>query len=258
MLTTSLEHYMKYEPIQKLAKQGFLSSPTSMGMTCSNHTAYQDTLLPHVENSRSEAASARRKPRMEATETQANTMEVQIIKSLWIALQVAERQTEKRGLQFGQAMYEYREKYSAQGRRTDLVSKSEESETRLETFEALCDRLSIPRATAYRWIAKYEESIGTRLPKPNPDNRSSETTSYDVKAESEPIAQPTTITVVTREEQDKDSLGYLVKRLTSLSLTLQQLVDDKVKDKPRWSKYHGEYAELVSIGKKVAGLVELL
>jgi len=36
---------MEYEPIKKLAEQGFLFSPTRMGMTRSNRTAWQDTLL---------------------------------------------------------------------------------------------------------------------------------------------------------------------------------------------------------------------
>jgi hypothetical protein len=61
---------------------------------------------------------------MEATETQTDTIEEQIIKSLWTALQVAEGQIKKRGLQFGQAMYEYREKYSTGGRPAKTVSGS--------------------------------------------------------------------------------------------------------------------------------------
>jgi hypothetical protein len=36
---------MDYEPIKKLAEQGFLFSPTRMGMNRSNCTAWQDTLL---------------------------------------------------------------------------------------------------------------------------------------------------------------------------------------------------------------------
>lgn len=55
-------------------------------------------------------------------------------------------------------MYEYRENHSAQGRRTDLVTDV----TKSETFEEFCDRLGIVRMTAHRWIAKYEESIGSR------------------------------------------------------------------------------------------------
>jgi hypothetical protein len=96
---------------------------------------------------------------MKVTETQTDTIEEQKIKSLWTALQVAEGQLEKCGLPFGQAMYEYREKHSAQGRRTDLVT----SVTKSETFEEFCNRLGIVSRRAYRWIAKYEISVGTRL-----------------------------------------------------------------------------------------------
>jgi hypothetical protein len=212
------------------------------------------------------------------TETHNETIEEQNIMLLWKVLQVAEGQREKRGLQFGKAMYEYREKHSAQGRRTDLVTRV----TKSETFEEFCDRLGIVRMTAYRWIAKYEESIGTRLPKPNPDNRPSETTSCGVKVEAESTAQansrnvssdedpssaeddfpplsepeptpPTQTPVVSYEERDREELRCYVKRLNSISIALQQVVDGKAK----WSKY-AEYAEVVSAGKKFAGLVNLM
>lgn len=219
---------------------------------------------------------------MEATETQNDTIEEQQIKSLWTALQVAEGQREKRGLQFGQAVCEYRKKHAAPGRRTDLNLVL--NETRSETFEEFCDRLGIVRSTAYRWIAKYEESIGTRLPKPDPDNRPSETTSYEIKVEAEPTAQTTSRDVspdedfssaeddlppeseaepdppartlnpvVSTEEKDREQLCFLDKRLNSLSEALQQVVDGKAK----WSKY-AEYADVVSHGKKIAGLVNSL
>jgi hypothetical protein len=180
-------------------------------------------------------------------------------------------------------MYEYREKHSGQGCRTDLVS----SETRLETFEEFCDRVNIPRATAYRWIAKYEESIGTRLPKPTPDNCPNKTTSYEVKVEAEPTAQAssrnvspsedsssmeddllpesepeptppasTPPPVVTTEKKDLEQLGSLAHRLDSISLALKQVVDAIAK----WSKYaeyteYTEYADVVSAGEKIADFV---
>lgn len=59
--------------------------------------------------------------------------------------------------------------------------------------------------------------------------------------------------VVTREEKNREQLRYFVKRLNSISETLQQVVDAKAK----WSKYD-EYAEVVSLGEKLAGLVKLL
>jgi hypothetical protein len=56
--------------------------------------------------------------------------------------------------------------------------------------------------------------------------------------------------VVTREEKDREQLRYFVKRLKSIRETLQQVVDAKAK----WSKYD-EYAEVVTLGKKIAVLV---
>jgi transposase-like protein len=210
------------------------------------------------------------------TEIQTSTIsaEEQKVKSLWTALQVAEGQTEKRGLQFGEAVYKLREKYKIQGTRNDLSPDGE----KLEGYLSVLNKLGIPEETARRWRIRYEESIGTRLPKPNPNNRPSETASYKVEAEVEPTAQATSrdvspdedssaefdppllesettpsAPVVSYEERDREELRYLVKRLNSISIALQQVVDGKAK----WSKY-GEYAEVVSAGKKVAGLVELL
>ena len=171
--------------------------------------------------------------------------EEQNIKSMWTALQVAEGQIEKRGLKFGEAMYEYREKHSAQGRRTDLVTPV----TKSETFEEFCDRLGIVRMTAYRWVARYEES---NLPKPD----SSEIPIAEPESEPEPTppaAPAPTTPVVSREEQDRKQLRCLVKRLSSISKALQQVVDDA-----KWSQYEEEYDEVVSSGKKIAVLVELL
>ena len=65
------------------------------------------------------------------------------------------------------------------------------------------------------------------------------------------------VPVVTTTQIDRTHLCSLVKRLNSVSQALQQLVDDKAKTKLRWSKY-AEYAEVVSAGEKIAGLVNLL
>ena len=50
--------------------------------------------------------------------------EEQNIKSMWTALQVAEGQIEKRGVQFGEAAYKLREKY----KRPDGLRVSSETE----------------------------------------------------------------------------------------------------------------------------------
>ena len=84
------------------------------------------------------------------------------INSLWKALQAAEEQRGKRGLAFGQAMYEYR-------KTSEVVSGG-------TTFRSTLEKLAIPHATAYRWIVRYEESIGVR--------------SAPVPSVSEPVTKP--------------------------------------------------------------------
>ena len=154
--------------------------------------------------------------------------EEQNIKSMWTALQVAEGQLEKRGLKFGQALYEYREK-------SEVVSGG-------TTFRNTLERLGIPHATAYRWIARYEE-----YNLPNPESES------EPESEPEPTPAPAPTTpVVSREEQDRKQLRCFVKRLDSISKAFQQVVDDA-----KWSQYE-EYDEVISLGKKIAGLVKLL
>lgn len=240
-----------------------------MKTDCECPTRTDDTGLPlsqPQDGGDGEAAPSPRKSCVEASESQTATKEEQNIKSLWTALQVAEQQVGKRGLQFGQAMYEYRERHSASGRRTDLVS----GETRLETFEEFCDRLKIPRATAYRWIARHEEIIGTRSPKPNspnPPNRPNETTSCEVIVKAEPTAAQATSSVspsvntaspipiappvVSYEERDREELRNIMKRLDSIHMALQQVLNNKTK----WSKYP-EFAKVVSRGKRIAKLVK--
>jgi len=65
--------------------------------------------------------------------------------------------------------------------------------------------------------------------------------------------KPAKTGIVTKEERDTNSRRYLVKRLKSVSIALQQVVDDKAK----WSKYAEEYAEVVSGAKKIADLIKL-
>jgi hypothetical protein len=71
-----------------------------------------------------------------------------------------------------------------------------------------------------------------------------------------PAAPPSTSTsppVVTTEEIDRGGLRWFVKRLNSVSINFQQVVDKKAK----WSKY-AEYADVVFLGEKIVGLVKLL
>ena len=208
---------------------------------------------------------------MKAIETQKDTIEEQNIKSLWTALRVAEGQTEKRGLQFGEAIYKLREKYKIQGTRNDLSSLDD----KLEGYLSVLNKLGIPEATARRWRIRYEESIGTRAPKgaPEPDSGSeSKTTSYEIEPavseathddvnlpsevpvdrsfEPKPSPASTSTPVVTTEKKEEEQLDFLVKRLSSLSEALQQFVNEKAK----WSKHHEKYAKVESLVEKIADL----
>jgi hypothetical protein len=82
-----------------------------------------------------------------------------------------------------------------------------------------------------------------------------DTTEVDIPVVSRSITPDVTPAspVVTTDEKNREQLSFLVKRLNSLSEALQQLVDGKAK----WSAY-AQYAEVVSLGEKLADLVKLL
>lgn len=170
------------------------------------------------------------------------TPEEQKIKSLWTALQVAEKQNKKRGLQFGEAMYEYREKHSAQGRRTDLLADANKS----ETFMDALTRLGVGYDKANYWINKYEETIGER-------QHESPVVQEPLSPEPELEISQLTPSLVIQKEQDRESLTHLTKRFVSLTKAVQQLLDDR----ERWSQ-HAEYVEIKSASAALASLIEQL
>ena len=192
---------------------------------------------------------------MNETQTSsATTAEEQNIKSLWTALRVAEGQLEKRGLQFGEAVYKLREKYKIQGTRNDLASDA----AKLEGYFDVLNRLEIPEATARRWRNRYEEFIGTRvIPKPNPEPNPVEVEADPAEPEPPPPPRPTSTpaVLVTKAEHDIDSIRNLVKRLTGIRLTLEQVIDEN-KAKQKWSKYAEKFAEVVSAAKELANCCE--
>lgn len=67
------------------------------------------------------------------------------------------------------------------------------------------------------------------------------------------VSLSTSTPVVSYEERHREELRNFVKRLNSICIALQQVVDGKTK----WSAY-AEYAEVVSLGEKIAGQVKLL
>jgi hypothetical protein len=73
----------------------------------------------------------------------------------WAAYQAADRTRTTRGIDFGKALYKLRNKYATPGRRGG--------------FKAVLERTGINHDTAYRWIARYEESTGEREPSPTSD-----------------------------------------------------------------------------------------
>lgn len=164
------------------------------------------------------------------------------IKSLWVALQVAGKQLEKRGIAFGKACYEYRSKYAAPGRRTDLVT----SVTRSETFEEFCDRIEIVRMTAYRWIARYETVLGERIA-PTPTLATPEENWVDEPA----LVAPTTTIPMTTTERDNQQLRDFIYRLQSVTGALKTLVANDCSELL-------EYPNLVAAAHILAGIIKKL
>ena len=78
---------------------------------------------------------------------------------------------EKRGLAFGQRLYELRAKSSAQGNHEG------------KGFLPLLQQAGIPQRTAYYWIHSYEISIGEREPK---EEKPVEAVSRNVTPQAEP------------------------------------------------------------------------
>lgn len=74
------------------------------------------------------------------------------IKKAWLEYQ----KTEKNGIELGKVLCEYRNDFKSKG---GYGSDG-------EGLVQLLDEFSIPRATAYWWINKYEVSIGIKEPKP--------------------------------------------------------------------------------------------
>ena len=84
----------------------------------------------------------------------APTREEAHIKALWEAFREADEERTERGLEFGRALHEMRE-------RSEVVQGG-------TSFNRTLDALNIPRRTAYYWITHYEESIGLRELPPTP------------------------------------------------------------------------------------------
>lgn len=185
--------------------------------------------------------------------TSGNSPPEENLKSLWTALCVAEKQREKRGLQFGQALYEYREK-------SEVVQGG-------TTFRGTLDKLGIPHSTAYFWIARYEESMGTRPikpavttpvsvelePEPEPETVSTPTSEVLTETVTEASAV-TEVPTVSKADQDRESLRNLAHRMESLTKAVQQILDDK----DRWSQHEKEYDDVASLGKTLGKMVEQL
>jgi len=159
------------------------------------------------------------------------------IKSLWIALSVAEKQKEKRGLEFGRACYEFRQTYSAQGQKSTSAKLAE-----VIGWQNRIEELGVSLSSAKNWIIKWEEHLG-KAPKP-PDIP-------EILEPEPPIVKPNINEVVTPEERNRQQLVYLVKRITSLQKALQGLND------PRSTKY-AEYADIVHASVVLKGTLDTL
>ena len=158
------------------------------------------------------------------------SQEEQNLKSLWTALSVAEKQRDRRGLEFGKACYELRA--SAEGVQGGT------------TFRPTLEKLGIPHSTAYFWIARYEESVGEREASPKVGIREAEpkpAAVAPVKTLGEMPAfgeapEPAETAPKTYAEANDEELQALAHRLDSvlgkivgITLDAQSLVD-----KPKW------------------------
>jgi hypothetical protein len=72
------------------------------------------------------------------------------VRATWDALCVSEKITNKRGLDFGRALYDLRDSL-----KSEVVSGG-------TTFDRTLSEFSIPHSTAYRWLTRYEEESGKR------------------------------------------------------------------------------------------------
>jgi hypothetical protein len=153
------------------------------------------------------------------------------IKSLWTALSVAEKQQGKRGLEFGQAAYEFRAKYS-------LPSGGGQVEV---GWKVRIEALGVPRNTAKYWIKRWEENLGKAPAPPK----------VPEVVEPEPEVEPTPTSVLTPEDRDRKQLEYLVKRIVSLEKALRGLNSD------RWTA-HAEYADIATAASILKGTLGTL
>jgi hypothetical protein len=138
-------------------------------------------------------------------------------------------------------MYEYREKHSAQGSRNDLTSSHVEG----SGFSSLLQRLAIPETTAYRWIARYEESIGEREVPVAPEPPQQES------LPEEPITESIPMTPMTLEERDNQQLRDFTHRLVSVTSALKTLIGND-------STQLAEYPNMVAAAKTLAKVIEEL
>jgi transposase-like protein len=131
------------------------------------------------------------------------------------------------GIEFGRLCFNFR-------KRSKVVSGG-------TTFDSTLDKLDIPRSTAYRWIARYEESIGMReksepapkkpvasFPSVSPEPVSFSTPEFDLSSVEEssvilsalaesPVIEPYQSSIPSPAESDTTKLRALFER-TGLNL----------------------------------------
>ena len=161
------------------------------------------------------------------------------LKSLWTALEVAEKQQGRHGLKFGEACCKFRATFSAQGQTSANLAEVIGWGNRIEA-------LGISLSSAKNWIKKWEEHCG-EAPKPP---------SVPEILAPEPPKPPAEIKqtaneALSPENIDQRQLEYLIKRVTSLEKALRGL------NIPRWKK-HKEYAVLTHASDVLKGTINTL
>jgi hypothetical protein len=192
-------------------------------------------------------------------------------------IQIAWENHKRNGMEFGKVCYEW----------TARVGKSKGGHgSEGKGLSEILNVLQIPRHIVDYWLGKYECSIGEGIPCPDctltfpsksklkdhtfkahtpvhvpvPERATvirSEVTRTEVGAPTteEPSLEDRldSIPPMTYEQRDQRELGYLIHRLESITIAIQQVADQNAK----WSKC-SEYAEVVALVKKIGKLGDLL
>jgi hypothetical protein len=151
------------------------------------------------------------------------------LRSAWADYQIVER----RGLAFGQRLYELRA-----GLKHEVVQGG-------TTFTSSLDAAGIPRRTAHYWIQNYEISIGERAPKEEKQTKNAD------------VVQVEHVTSASQEVPTRDEMPYRIEPSAPIS-EVRHWSPDREKRKNRSTPVK-DFDELRTLAVKmlIAGYKEL-